>query len=202
MPKIEHELRLDRDGPLHRRGELIVEELSVYTKNMCLDRRVMATTADFYTVLDLQRRRNGRDITATELKQAYKRALLAHHPDKQSSSAAPTNATIDIITQAFKTLSDPVLRAEYDRNQRLRVEDSDELSAQRSTRHTGMETVDLEDLKFIEVSEAWTKPCRCGSDPAFVVTEAELEKNVDYGELIVGCKGCSLWLKVLFSVEA
>lgn len=164
----------------------------------------MASTVDFYQVLGLDEKRNGREINAAELKQAYKRALLVHHPDKQPSSLATsgaTKATIDVITQAFKTLADPELRAEYDRDQRLRVEDGDELSAKRNTRHTGMETVDLEDLDFVEPSEMWTRPCRCGSEPAFVVTEAELEKNVEYGELIVGCKGCSLWLKVLFSVE-
>lgn len=164
----------------------------------------MASTADFYQVLDLPEKRNGRDISALELKQAYKRALLAHHPDKQPSSLAlpgATRATVDVITQAYKTLADPVLRAEYDRDQRLKADDHDDSSERRNTRHTGMETVDLEELDFDESSEMWTRPCRCGSIPAFVVTEAELEKNVEYGELIVGCKGCSLWLKVLFSVE-
>lgn len=162
----------------------------------------MASTADFYKALDLQERRNGREITPAELKQAYKRALLAHHPDKKlSHPGAAVDTTVDIITQAFRTLADPVLRAEYDRDQRLRAEDSGEHSAQRNTRHTGMETLDLEDLEYANITEAWTRPCRCGSDPAFVVTEAELENNVDYGELIVGCKGCSLWLKVLFGVE-
>lgn len=35
----------------------------------------------------------------------------------------------------------------------------------------------------------------------YVVTEDELEKNLEDRELIVGCRGCSLWLRVLFSVE-
>ncbi|CZT18172.1 related to Caj1p [Ramularia collo-cygni] len=164
----------------------------------------MVSVADFYQVLDLGDKRNGREITAAELKQAYKRALLIHHPDKQPSSLASPGAleaTVDVITQAFKTLADPILRAEYDRDQRLRAEDADEPSVKRETRHTGMETVDLEDLDFEESSEAWTKPCRCGSEPAYMVTETELEKNVEYGELIIGCKGCSLWLKVLFSAD-
>lgn len=164
----------------------------------------MTSIADFYLVLDLPEKRNGREITAAELKQAYKRALLAYHPDKQASSGvlpSEMTATVDTITQAFKTLADPVLRAEYDRDQRLHVDCNDEPSVQRNTRHTGMETVDLEDLEFAESAEVWTRPCRCGSEPAFVVTENELEKNIEYGELIVGCKGCSLWLKVLFSVE-
>lgn len=161
-------------------------------------------TQDFYRVLGLCEKRNGRAITAAELKQAYKRALLAHHPDKRPSSLAPSShvsTSIDSITQAFKTLSDPELRAEYDRDQRMQVNEDDERKDQGNTLRTGMETLDLEDFNFEDSSEAWTRPCRCGSDPAFVITEDELEKNVDFGELVVGCKGCSLWLKVLFSVE-
>lgn len=96
-----------------------------------------------------------------------------------------------------------------------------------ATRHTGMEIVDLEDLDFeggglenenenenenekyasatatatATATGIWKRACRCGSIPAFVVTEAELEKSADEGELVTGCKGCSLWLKVMFTVD-
>lgn len=83
-----------------------------------------------------------------------------------------------------------------------------------ATRHTGMEIVDLEELDFeggglenenendaTATENIWKRACRCGSIPAFVVTEAELEKAADEGELVTGCKGCSLWLKVMFTVD-
>jgi diphthamide biosynthesis protein 4 len=66
---------------------------------------------------------------------------------------------------------------------------------------TGLDTVDLDDLIFDEGKELWTRGCRCGDDAGFVVTEAELELNAEDGELIIGCRGCSLWLRVLFGVE-
>lgn len=69
------------------------------------------------------------------------------------------------------------------------------------TLHAGIETVDFEDLVFNADHGKWTRSCRCGSDPAYVVSESELEKNIEYGKLIAGCKGCSHWLKVLFTVE-
>ncbi|PVH95012.1 hypothetical protein DM02DRAFT_660514 [Periconia macrospinosa] len=49
----------------------------------------------------------------------------------------------------------------------------------------------------------WTTPChRCGADPGFVVREKELEdaEARGEGEVLVGCRGCSLWVRVEFGV--
>jgi diphthamide biosynthesis protein 4 len=160
----------------------------------------MATSVDVYRVLGLDGKRNGKPITADELRQAYKRALLTHHPDKHAAvpSARVRLATIDDIAEAYRILGNAQLRAQYDRESKP-LQSSDDL-ADDAVRHTGMETMDLEELDFDEDSQTWSRQCRCGSSPAFVVEEAELENHVEYGELITGCKGCSLWLKVLFSV--
>ncbi|KAI5358442.1 putative diphthamide biosynthesis protein 3/4 [Septoria linicola] len=161
----------------------------------------MATLLNHYQLLGLSEKRNGQAISSDELRQAYKRALLAHHPDKKGTSMPVTStavATVDEIAEAYRVLGDAISRAQYD--QVLRKTD-DSCSDGSHTRHTGMETVDLEELSEDEDSAVWRRPCRCGSEPAFVVTEAELEKNVEYGELITGCKGCSLWLKVMFTVD-
>ncbi|EME39306.1 hypothetical protein DOTSEDRAFT_138882 [Dothistroma septosporum NZE10] len=163
----------------------------------------MARTADHYQVLDLDGRRNQRLLSPSEIRQAYKQALLYHHPDKQTDGAVRppsgrATPSIDEITNAYKVLSDPTLRADYDRELRLQRGDDDDEKV--NNHRTGMETVDLEEMDLDEDRECWTRPCRCGNQPAFVITESELEKNADYGELVTGCKGCSLWLKVLFSV--
>lgn len=34
-----------------------------------------------------------------------------------------------------------------------------------------------------------------------MVTEEELEKESAHGEIVIGCRGCSLWMKVLFAVQ-
>lgn len=174
-------------------------------------------------------------IPPHELRQAYKRALLHHHPDKQKkkkpqeSTSSPTTyppaaATIDEITEAYRVLGNASERAKYDvelrkwkmMNNHLHHHHNNQHQHQAdviiTTRHTGMEIVDLEDLDFeggglenekdaSATGNIWKRACRCGSIPAFVVTEAELEKSADEGELVTGCKGCSLWLKVMFTVD-
>ncbi|EME80372.1 uncharacterized protein MYCFIDRAFT_31649 [Pseudocercospora fijiensis CIRAD86] len=163
----------------------------------------MASELDYYELLGLTGQRQAQHIPVDELRHAYKRTLLAQHPDKKGAALLPqgkdANTSIDEIAEAYRVLGDAKLRSEYDRRRSIRKGPGNEAE---DTRHAGMETVDLSDLEVDEKSEQWIRSCRCGSEPAFVVTETELEKNIEYGELITGCKGCSLWLKVLFSVEA
>ncbi|KAH7391807.1 hypothetical protein BKA66DRAFT_568222 [Pyrenochaeta sp. MPI-SDFR-AT-0127] len=49
----------------------------------------------------------------------------------------------------------------------------------------------------------WTRPCRCGMDKGFRILEEELEDAEARGEkeVLVGCEGCSLWVRVGFDVE-
>ena len=154
----------------------------------------MSTTGNYYELLGLEKRSSDPKLTAEDLKRAYRQALLQHHPDKNKRTES-TLVTVDDIALAYKTLSEPQLRADYDRW--LQVNSSDAHAKQPG--HTGLETVDLDDLVFDEQAEIWSRSCRCGDDGGFVVTETELEKNLEDGELIVGCKGCSLWLRVMFS---
>ncbi|OQD70595.1 hypothetical protein PENDEC_c022G06172 [Penicillium decumbens] len=176
--------------------------------------------ADFYQILSIPFTGTSTGLSKQTIKLAYHKALLKHHPDKASAvaheglSRATSNGngvtgtdesryTIDEITNAYKTLSDPSLRAEYDRALRL---DRVKLAEREKTDvfHTGLELVDLEDLACDESDEenvCWYRGCRCGDDRGFLVTEDELEREAEHGEIIVGCRGCSLWLKVLFAVE-
>jgi hypothetical protein len=55
-------------------------------------------------------------------------------------------------------------------------------------------------MNYDEMGETWFKSCRCGDERGFQVREADLEEASDIGELHIGCRGCSLWLKVLFGV--
>lgn len=154
-------------------------------------------TPDYYTILNLATRKQDPTLTPSEVKLAYKRALLQHHPDKKSSTSSPRSSiTVDSIALAYKILSSPALKTEYD----LALQTSRPTEDDKVFR-TGLDTVDLDDLAFDEGKEVWTRGCRCGDDGGFVVTEGELEANAEDGELIIGCRGCSLWLRVLFGVE-
>jgi diphthamide biosynthesis protein 4 len=149
---------------------------------------------DYYAILSLTTRKNDPTLSPSEVKTAYKRALLTHHPDKTKTATNPI--TIDAIALSYQILSSPSLKSAYDLAL-LTSKPSDEEKVFR----TGLETVDLDDLSFDEGREVWSRGCRCGDEGGFVVTEGELEDGEEEGEVIVGCRGCSLWLRVLFGVE-
>lgn len=203
--------------------------------------RPSAIVVDYYQILNLPFTSNPSDISKQQMKIAYHKALLRHHPDKartitpnisesrnelahlhrqtheyessvRPGTDTPKNQrqhpqeiyTIDEITTAYKTLSTPSLRAEYDRTLRL---DRAQIAREKTgdVFHTGLEVVDLEDLTCDESMPegvVWFRGCRCGDERGFCVTELELEREVEAGEILVGCRGCSLWCKVLFAVEA
>jgi len=171
--------------------------------------------ATHYQVLDLPWNFGvDSDLSAQHLKVAYRRALFQHHPDKtgaQSDSKHDLEVgrnscnkaayTIDQISEAYATLSVPKLRSEYDRVLKLRarpVKGTEQGDDQ--TFRSGLEIVDLDDLNYDDIGEIWFKSCRCGDERGFQIRNADLEEASDIGELHVGCRGCSLWLKVLFGV--
>lgn len=63
---------------------------------------------DFYAVLGVKK-----DVTAPELKKAYRKLARLHHPDSNPGNAA-AEARFKEISEAHSVLSDPEERAEYD----------------------------------------------------------------------------------------
>ncbi|KAL2808858.1 heme peroxidase [Aspergillus granulosus] len=202
-------------------------ELGVPFTSKAEDRYVFKTSEasslgpDYYEILSLPF--PSTSLSKQQLKLAYHKALLKHHPDKASSAIArdppcpPTTSslspsqpnkpvTIDQITNAYKTLSNPALRADYDRSLRLDRTRTAEREKTGTVFHTGLEVVDLEDLACDESSgpegeAVWYRGCRCGDERGFLVSETDLEREVEHGEVVVGCRGCSLYMKVLFAVQ-
>lgn len=143
-----------------------------------------------------------RIVSHQDIKSAYRRALLRHHPDKSRIpiKAAPLTPkyTMDELMLAYKTLINPTSRALYDRS--LLTDPSarsvNDIGGERSL--PGLETVDLDELAFDNLDGLWYRGCRCGDDRGFVITEDDLEEEVEIGEILMGCRGCSLWLRVTF----
>jgi len=158
--------------------------------------------------------------TETDIKQAYRAALLKYHPDKANASSPPaTNGhsehdemagsrpSVDTIRRAYDVLLDHKARAEYDRELLLRPKSTfkDAVGDAKNDQgfQTGGETVDLDDMQYNEDKSFWYRPCRCGEAVSYVITEQMLEAEEKKGlrEVVVGCVGCSLWLKVAFGVS-
>lgn len=152
-----------------------------------------------YEILDLAEYiSSSSPLDETKLKRAYREALLKHHPDKSRPSkvSAPS---VDAIKLAYTILSDPSSRSEYDKQ--LLTRRPSETKAEERFR-TGEEIVDLDDLTYDTKNEKWFRSCRCGEDHGFVLTERQLElADMDGNtEILVDCIGCSLWLRVAFSI--
>lgn len=65
---------------------------------------------DFYSLLGVDR-----DADTVEIRKAYKRAALAHHPDKApEDQRADAEVRFKAISEAYETLVDEQLRAQYD----------------------------------------------------------------------------------------
>jgi diphthamide biosynthesis protein 4 len=142
---------------------------------------------DYYTILGIQQ-----SASFEEIKRAYHRALLAHHPDKRAHPSTPPvpgpsnlstlgiqpTPDVDTLRAAFATLSSPRLRAEYDISLARGFKPSCPRPAQ---------MLSLEDFSEGDDDAAgiWTYPCRCGG--VYKLGEAEM----DQGQHLVGCGSCS-----------
>jgi len=152
---------------------------------------------DHYHVLGLEKNRFDSNLTSSQIRKAYRKALLLNHPDR-TASVTTLGPSVDEITAAMQTLADPQSRAHYDRELLTKNDVKPRSKHSLSVPLTGLEIVDLDDLCEDVESSTWTRSCRCGNPQGFVITQDDLEAHESTGELITGCRGCSLWLKVLY----
>lgn len=122
------------------------------------------TEVDFYALLGVDAR-----ATAADIKAAYHRMLLKHHPDKSRSVSGMDFAQ---LKQAYETLSSPSARRDYDSR------------TEATRKQRPAQVVSLDD--FSENGDGvWRYPCRCGRE--YLIREGDLERGVH----LVGCEGCS-----------
>ena len=74
---------------------------------------------DLYAVLGLPPHPEGKKCTAAEIKKAYYRLALRHHPDKQPNSASmeqleDANRSFQLVGRAYDVLGDEEKRKRYD----------------------------------------------------------------------------------------
>lgn len=182
----------------------------------------MAYAKNYYHILGLSVPRPSApppQPRGADLRRAYRNALLAAHPDKKSASAATVHGSysVDDVKEAYTVLDDARARADYDnwilRNPHILATTSGTAADKNSGAHTlsqdfilGLELLDLSDFEEQDGEAAegeWTRACRCGDEKGFRILEDDLEDAESRGEkeVLVGCEGCSLWVRVGFEVE-
>lgn len=172
-----------------------------------------ATNESLYAILGLPEPTAHRSASSAQIRVAFRRALLKYHPDKAarllreplgkepSSQAKPSSKfSVDTICLARDILTDPARRREYDNTLLLKNAQTDINGTVTGLHPTELETLDLDDMKYDETSASWAKTCRCGNIKAYEVSEEDLEiASCDGGrEVLVGCGGCSLFVRVVF----
>ena len=180
----------------------------------------MAYTKNYYQILGLNAPKPGSSSnrhTAAELRRAYRNALLAAPPDKKSESIE-TAHSVDDVKEAYLVLGNAKDRTEYEnwvlRNPHIlhtetRIDGDDGGQTLSQDFILGLELLDLSDFEEQESGGEgsdegeWTRPCRCGDEKGFRILEEDLEDAEQRGEkeVLVGCGGCSLWVRVGFDVE-
>ena len=135
--------------------------------------------------------------SSAEVKAAYHRALLLHHPDKafangrqngilhEASILEDDRPSVSLIRDAYITLSNAASRATYDATVRSSPKNSSFSTTQRPA-----EVVSLEEFKVVDPedgkqSDSWSHPCRCGS--TYRISEEQMNNDVH----LIGCQGCS-----------
>lgn len=137
---------------------------------------------NWYRVLDIQQ-----NASQDEIKRAYHRALLRHHPDKTRAAEQDLPSisipAIDTVLEAFRVLSKPFSREEYDRSLESRMVLSQ--SPKAAPRPANIVSLDEFEEIETELGPVWTHACRCGG--SFVIAEDLLEQDVH----LIGCDCCS-----------
>ncbi|KAH8746222.1 hypothetical protein F5883DRAFT_585725 [Diaporthe sp. PMI_573] len=156
-------------------------------------------------------------------RQAYRRALLKHHPDRQaqrtdenaaaasdSSSASNTDSsqhfTVDQITEAYTVLSDAKKRREYTRTIRPQTRTTVSSGANTNTKRRRKSKASGTDMVVLDEDMSWDGKRRlyyhacdgCGKTRGFGLREDEIDDDSEEdSELILECVGCEKSLKVL-----
>lgn len=119
------------------------------------------------------------------IRRCYHKKALLHHPDKGSNDGRVEDMTgFDVISKAWKTLSDPEARRVYDAK----------LSESRLARQELVfGSFSASELTFDQDDNTYKQLCRCGG--TFVLAAQDLALAQD-SDISIECDSCSLVIHV------
>lgn len=111
------------------------------------------------------------------------------------------------MKEAYKTLVDPVLKAEYDESLTRTIQKQGFNLNGDGLDTYGLNEFDIEEDDEEAVVVSWSKSCpRCQIAKGMVLSEENLAENGTSDgnggyDIIVQCSSCSLWIKVKYYEE-
>ncbi|CBK23011.2 uncharacterized protein [Blastocystis hominis] len=126
---------------------------------------------DYYAILGVQRSDN-----VDTIKKAYRKLALTCHPDKGYSTEK-----FQLVNKAWDVLSDPVKRANYDKQYFADVD------------VVAQEIFPFSEFDYRSDDACYTHYCRCGGK--FEIYEEEVAEKIEY----VQCSECSLVCQIVYS---
>jgi hypothetical protein len=107
-----------------------------------------------------------------EIKQAYRKCLLEHHPDRNPGSIAVATKTTQLITTIYQTLSDSTARATYDVQLKI-----SRLKKQSEVRADALKTTPLLAAALGEDAQAVWAAISVNFTPKYILTTIECTVN-------------------------
>ncbi|SCV03222.1 LANO_0G02894g1_1 [Lachancea nothofagi CBS 11611] len=158
----------------------------------------MPSQASHYAILGLES-----DCELLQVKKAYRERLLSTHPDKTRSGSGTSTGPLSIeeIKEAYRILSDPKTRSQYD----ALLAESCKKSGFNNTGE-GLESFSLDKFDYDSGTSTFSMNCpRCHVTAGFELTEDMLDNHgaeLPDGSyfVVVQCSACSLWLNVTFDI--
>ncbi|PRP83458.1 dnaJ protein subfamily C member 24 [Planoprotostelium fungivorum] len=120
-----------------------------------------------------------RHATKEEIKAAYQRLVLRHHPDKQGRDQ---DETFQSIQNAWEILRDEQSRRALDVD--LRVFEQQQILPI-------FAEIDLDEMSYNEETMEYRLDCRCHGE-GYLITEKQLEQGIDRA----ACGTCSLLIRI------
>lgn len=132
---------------------------------------------DYYEILECSI-----DSSYEDLKRAYHRLALIHHPDKTSTKEESSSKFLK-IEEAWRTLSDAKLRKQYDADCRqMRLEQDSFII---------YDIVPVESMK-VEGDKELSYPCRCGGK--YLLETDDISPNAQ--QFYLSCMECTLFIAI------
>lgn len=133
-------------------------------------------TRDLYQVLQIER-----NCTERQLKSAYRRTALEHHPDRKTDDTERADATIkfQLLSRCHSILNDAGKRAQYDESGSIDDEDVQDVSDWSNYWRLLFPKITIEQLDKLEEDYKYTDEERQDVVDSYRKYEGDMDKIVD-----------------------